>query len=79
MLSYLHLTREETNHSAPSALEACLLTYVVEFPEIKLKKKTPYKWSAARKNTKEMRWHEASYTGLQTAEMIGPGLYNDSF
>lgn len=31
MLSYLHLTREETNHSASSALETCLVTYVVEF------------------------------------------------
>lgn len=49
MIGYLHLTHDvtqETNHSAHSALETCLLTYVVEFPEIIKKEQEKKKISA---------------------------------
>lgn len=37
---YIWQLGEETSHSAASALETRLLTYVVEFPEINIKTKT---------------------------------------
>lgn len=61
MLSLLHFWHlcEETNHSAlRSALETCLLTYVVELPEKKTKKRN-HKNEAHE--TTEMIWHMSSY------------------
>lgn len=60
MLSLLHFWHlcEETNHSAlRSALETCLLTYVVELPEKKTKKRN-HKNEAHE--TTEMIWHMSS-------------------